>query len=123
MDTVSFPGVKSGRGVTLTPHSRLVPWSRKSRAIPLLALWAVRPVQSLSACTRVLFTFFYEGCCPKNNNIFLSRVILFAYKQKRALGSIFFPFASFLNSEPGVWFREIFQSGKGFHRGKKFEGH
>ena len=29
-----------------------------SRAIPLLPLWAVRPVQSLSACTRVHFTFF-----------------------------------------------------------------
>jgi len=25
MDTRSFPGVKSGRGVTLTPHSLLVP--------------------------------------------------------------------------------------------------
>ena len=47
MGTGSFPGVKSGRGVT--------PWSRKSRAIPLLPLWAVRPVQSLSTCTRVHF--------------------------------------------------------------------
>ena len=28
-----------------------------SRAIPLLPLWAVRPVQSLSACTRVHCTF------------------------------------------------------------------
>jgi len=46
-----FPGVKSGRGVKLTPHPILVPWSRKSRAIPLLPLWAVQPVQSLSACT------------------------------------------------------------------------
>ena len=34
--TGSFPGVKSGRGVTLTPHPLLVPWSWKSRAIPLL---------------------------------------------------------------------------------------
>ena len=57
MGTGSFPGVKSGRGVTLTPHPLLVPWSRKSTAIPLLPLWAVRPVQSLSACTRVHFTF------------------------------------------------------------------
>ena len=116
MGTGSFPGVKSSRGVTLTPHPLLVPWSRKSRAIPqrplwavrpepqclykgalylylrvelylyspygpyglyrasvpvqgctlplpnsraipLLPLWAVRPVQSLSACTRVHFTF------------------------------------------------------------------
>jgi len=34
-----------------------VSWSWKSRAIPLLPLWAVWPVQSLSACTRVHFTF------------------------------------------------------------------
>jgi hypothetical protein len=52
-----FPGVKSGRGVTLTPHPLLMPRSYISRAIPLLPLWAVRPVQSLSACTRVTFTF------------------------------------------------------------------
>ena len=51
-------GVKSGRDVTLTPHTLLVPWSRKRRAIPLLPLWAVRPVQSLSTCTMVHCTFF-----------------------------------------------------------------
>jgi len=55
MGNLFFPGVKSGRGVTLTPHLLLVPWSRKNRAIPLLPLWAVRPVQSLSARTRVHF--------------------------------------------------------------------
>jgi len=27
MGTGSFPGVKNGRGVTLTPHPLLVPWS------------------------------------------------------------------------------------------------
>jgi len=59
MGTGSFSGVKSGRGVMLTPHPFLVPWSRKGRAIPLLPLWAVRPVQSLSACTRVHFTFTF----------------------------------------------------------------
>jgi len=32
MSTRSFPGVKSGRDVTLTPHPILVPWPRKSRA-------------------------------------------------------------------------------------------
>jgi len=52
MGTGSFPRVNSGRGVTLTPHPLLVPWSRKGRAIPL-PLWAVRPVHSLSACARV----------------------------------------------------------------------
>jgi hypothetical protein len=59
MGTGSFPGVKSGRGMRLTPHLLLVPWSRKSRAIPLLPLWAVRTVQSLRAFTTVNFTFFY----------------------------------------------------------------
>jgi len=59
MGTGSFPGVKSGWGVTLSPHAPLVPSSRKSTAIPLLPLWIVRPVQSLSACTSVHFKFFF----------------------------------------------------------------
>ena len=66
MGTGSFPRVKSGRGVTLTPHPLLMPWSRKSRAIPLLPLWAVRPAQSLSACTVQLHLYSpYEpyGLC------------------------------------------------------------
>jgi hypothetical protein len=41
MGTRSFPGVESGRGVTLTPHPLLVPRSkRQSRAIPLLSVRA-----------------------------------------------------------------------------------
>ena len=40
MGTVSFPGVKCGRGVQLTTHSLLVPLSWKGRAIPLPTLWA-----------------------------------------------------------------------------------
>ena len=35
----------------------------KSRAIPLLPLWAVRPVRSLSACTRVHFTLPFSQYC------------------------------------------------------------
>jgi hypothetical protein len=54
-----FPGVKNGQGVMLTPHPLLVPWSRKGRTIPLLPLWAVWPVQRLSACTRVHFTLTF----------------------------------------------------------------
>jgi hypothetical protein len=61
MGTGVFPGVKSGRGVTLTPHHLLVPWSWKSIATPLLPLWAVRPVQNLSACTRVQLTFIIQS--------------------------------------------------------------
>jgi hypothetical protein len=43
MGTESLTGEKSGRGVTLSSHPLLVPCSCKSRAIPLLPLWAVRP--------------------------------------------------------------------------------
>jgi len=50
-----FPGGKERPG--RDPSPLLVPWSRKGSAIPLLSLWAVRPVQSLSACTRVHFVF------------------------------------------------------------------
>jgi hypothetical protein len=64
MGAGSFRGVKCGRGVMLTPHSLLVPWSRRSRVIPLLSLWTVRPVQSLSACTTVHFTFTYTSTPP-----------------------------------------------------------
>jgi hypothetical protein len=46
---------KERQGVTLTPHPLLVLWSCKGRYIPLLPLWVVRPVQNLSACTRVHF--------------------------------------------------------------------
>ena len=102
MGTGNFLGVTSGRGVTLTPHplqekvelylyspygpyglyrasvpvqgctlpySRAIPllplWAVRpvqslSRTIPLFPLWAVRPVQSLSACTRVHFTFTHR---------------------------------------------------------------
>ena len=38
MSTGPVPVVKSGRGVALTPSPLLVPWSRKSRAVPVLHL-------------------------------------------------------------------------------------
>jgi len=61
MGTGSFPGAKSGWGVTLAPHPLLVLWSRKSRAIPLLPLLAVGPVQTLSACTVQLYLYSPYG--------------------------------------------------------------
>jgi len=54
-----FPGGKERPGRDADPSPILVPWSRKSRVIPLLPLRAVRPVQSLSACTRLHFTFTF----------------------------------------------------------------
>ena len=53
-----FPGAKVRKERDADSSLLQVPWSRKSTAIPLLPLWAVMPVQSLSACTRVHFTFF-----------------------------------------------------------------
>ena len=56
MGTEYFPGVKSGRGVTLNPH----PPSSAVGHEKVGPLWAVRPVQSLSACTRVHFTLPFQ---------------------------------------------------------------
>jgi len=56
-----FTGGKSGRGVMLTPHPLLVPWSKKSRAIPVHPVWAVHPVQRLSACTVQLYLYSPYG--------------------------------------------------------------
>jgi hypothetical protein len=61
MGTEFFPGVKSSQGMTLTPQPLLVPCSWKSRAIPLFPLWAIRPVQSLSACTRMHCTLYLSA--------------------------------------------------------------
>ena len=57
-------GVKSGRGVTLTPHPLLVPWSRKCRALPLLPQWAVRPVESQCLYEGSLYLFFISAPMP-----------------------------------------------------------
>jgi hypothetical protein len=59
-------GVKGGRGVTLTPYPLLVPWSRKGRAIPLLPLWAVRPVLAsvpVQGCNFRYMHYILWACC------------------------------------------------------------
>ena len=56
MGTGSFPGIKSGQGATLTPHTLLVLWSRKVEQYIYSPLQAVWSIQSLSACTWVLFS-------------------------------------------------------------------
>ena len=72
MGTGSFPG-KYGRGVLLTTHPLLVPWSWKSRATPLPTLWATTgPVTgTLYLCTPQLrqlhpahFTSFSSHMTP-----------------------------------------------------------
>ena len=66
MVTGYFPEDKE-RPWRASVHSNLlVPLSWKSRAIRLLPLWAVRPVQSLSACTRVHFIFTFTFTSGKS---------------------------------------------------------
>ena len=61
MGNGSFPEIKIGRGVMLTIHPLLVPCVRKGRAKPVITLRAVRPIESISACTMVHFTFTYTS--------------------------------------------------------------
>ena len=58
MCTESLQGVQQRPGRDTDHSPLLVLWSRKSRAIPRLLLWAVRPVLSLSACTVELYLYF-----------------------------------------------------------------
>jgi len=103
MGTRSFLGVKRGWGMMLTPHPLLVPWSRKSGAIPLLPLWAVQSVQSLSACTRVHFTFFlmclvsHLAWCWFHESM-LTQLLLFLNERVCA-----------------CWMRKVISSSKPFH--------
>ena len=75
---------KERPGRNADPSPLLVPWSLKGRAIPLLPIWTVRPVQSLSACTRVHFIFFtsrwpveVETCSRKTTE---KQMIICGYK-------------------------------------------
>ena len=76
MGTGSFPGVMSGRGVTLTTHPLLVPRSWKSRAIHLPTLWATPGLYRASVpvqwCTLPFLPFLFyiklqaspDDCAP-----------------------------------------------------------
>jgi len=54
-----FPEVKSGQGVTLTPQPPSGPEVKKEQSYTSTPPMARRPLQSLSACTRVHFTFTF----------------------------------------------------------------
>ena len=75
-----FPGGQERPGPDAGPSPLLVPLSRKSRAIPLLPLWAVRPVQSLSACTRVHFTYCFTNLLIKMGGYGDGKFISFSHK-------------------------------------------
>ena len=59
------------------PSSLLVPLSRKSRAIPVLPLWTVRPVQSQCQYKRALFINFYI--------VVMWSINIYVYEQPRGL--------------------------------------
>ena len=88
MGTGSFPVSKERLGRDADPSPLLVPWSRKSTAIPLLPLWTGRPVRSLSASTRVHVTFLSQNVREETeeNHLFpaLLRVLGFPLKNARS---------------------------------------
>jgi len=61
--TGSFPGVRRGQGMTLIPHSLLVPWSRKRRALysPYGLYGLYRASVPVQWCT-LSFTFYAWWC-------------------------------------------------------------
>jgi hypothetical protein len=67
-DTGSFPGVKSGRGVTRTPHPLLVPWSRRGKAIllppPLHRIGRTACIEPQCPYKGALYFFFLHSPCP-----------------------------------------------------------
>jgi len=78
MGAGSFPRVKSGWGVTLTPHPLLVPRSRKSKAIPLLPLWAVglhRASMSVQGCTLPLWFWQWTLIVPLDHAWYYHNVL------------------------------------------------
>ena len=74
----SFPRVKSGRDVTLTLQPLLVPWSRKSRAIPLPPLPLGR-----TACTEP--QCLYTGALFLTNTYDPSPLLVLWSRKSRAI--------------------------------------
>ena len=131
MGTGSFLGVKSSRGIMLTPHPLLVPWPRTSKLylyspyrpyglyrasvpvqrctlplpIPLLPLWAVGPVQSVSACTTVHFTFTYTSTPPMDRTACTEPLCLYngALYLYLYLYSPYGPYSLYRASVPVQW--------------------
>ena len=65
-----------------------------SRAIPLLLLWAVRPVQSLSACTKVYL--FYKLTWCKNPEGLSSVIYEYYCKQGKGSDSVIFYYEDYV---------------------------
>jgi len=89
--------------VLLTTHPLLVPWSWKSRAIPLPTLWAT--TERIRGTLYLYFTFFQAKIEAKVYSPFF----------------YLFYFACIANSKTRVEFREVFLSGKEVPRKEKFK--
>ena len=70
--TGSFPGVKYGRGVTLTTHPLLVTRSwKQSRAILLLTLWATTgPVTGTLYLSTYIYIYIYNAFVVLDNKLY-----------------------------------------------------
>ena len=73
MGTGSFPGVQWGWGVLLTTHPLLVPWSWKSRTIPLPTLWATPGLLT----GKFYFFFYLDGHFIVTTGRHLSSTLLY----------------------------------------------
>ena len=83
------PGLSRGKerpGRDADPSPLLVPWSWKSRAIPLLSLWALRPVQSLS---EVAPLYYFKSI---HFTLYYFWIFLRPHKTTKQLTSVFPPF-------------------------------
>ena len=97
--TGSFPGVKCCQGVLLTTHPLLVPWSWKSRAIPLPILWATPDVYRetftftlpINITARWIKSYFCTGCLTNLEFSMLTFTGIMAGIISRHLPCLFLP--------------------------------
>ena len=80
-----FPGVKSGRGVRLTPHPLLVPWSRKSRAIPLPPVGRTNCTEPQCLYKGTLYIFLPSRPA---RNLSTSRIAFICFLRQRERGFV-----------------------------------
>jgi len=65
-----------------------VPQCLYSTAIPLLPLWAVRPVQSLSACTVQLYIYYPYRPCKEPQCLYSTAISLLPLRAVRSVQSL-----------------------------------
>jgi len=85
MGTGSFPGIKSGRGVKLTPHPLLVPWSRRVELylyLPCGPYGLYRASVPVQGCTLLLLTFFGVTMTKRKRPDMLEEHVVNAVKEK-----------------------------------------